>query len=43
MIVLALYVGIAVVILAVGLAIGMLVAGRITRWLDRADEEPDDR
>ena len=42
MIVLALYVGIAIVILAVGLGIGILVAGRITRWLDRADEEPDD-
>ena len=43
MIVLALYVGIAIAILAIGLAIGMLVAGRISRWLDRADEEPDDR
>jgi hypothetical protein len=43
MIGLVLYVGIAIVILAVGLGIGMLVAGRITRWLDRADEEPDDR
>jgi hypothetical protein len=39
---LALFVGIVVVILAVGLGIGMLVAGRITRWLDRT-EEPDDR
>ncbi|HUQ78429.1 MAG TPA: hypothetical protein VM427_06125 [Patescibacteria group bacterium] len=43
MIVLALYAGIAIAILAIGLAIGMLVAGRITRWLDRVDEEPDDR
>jgi NhaP-type Na+/H+ or K+/H+ antiporter len=43
MIGLVLFVGIAIAILAVGLAIGMLVAGRITRWLDRADEEPDDR
>ena len=39
MIVLALYVGIAIAILAVGLAIGMLVAGRLTRWLDRQDED----
>ena len=43
MIGIALYLGIAIVILAVGLGIGMLVAGRITRWLERADEEPDDR
>ena len=43
MIVLVLYVGIAIAILAVGLGVGMLVAGRITRWLDRADEEPDER
>jgi hypothetical protein len=39
---LALFVGVAIVILAVGLGIGMLVAGRITRWLER-DEEQDDR
>ncbi len=42
MIGLALFVGVAIAILAVGLGIGMLVAGRITRWLDR-DEEQDDR
>ena len=42
MIGLVLYVGVAIAILAVGLGIGMLVAGRITRWLDR-DEEQDDR
>ena len=41
MIVLALYVGIAIAILAIGLGIGMLVAGRLTRWLDREDEDPE--
>jgi hypothetical protein len=39
---LVLFIGIAICILAVGLGIGMLVAGRITRWLDHP-EEPDDR
>ena len=39
MIVLALYVGLAIAILAIGLGIGMLVAGRISRWLEREDEE----
>lgn len=39
MIVLALYVGIAIAILAIGLGVGMLVAGRISRWLEREDEE----
>ena len=42
MIGLVLFVGVAIAILAVGLGIGMLVAGRITRWLER-DEEQDDR
>lgn len=42
MIGLALYAGIAIAILAVGLGIGILVSGRINAWLDR-DEEPDDR
>jgi hypothetical protein len=40
MIVLVLYVGIAIAILAVGLGVGMLVAGRLRRWLDPEDEEP---
>ena len=39
MIGLALYVGIAIAILAIGLGVGMLVAGRISRWLEREDEE----
>jgi len=43
MIGLALYVGIAIAILAIGLGIGMLVAGRITAWMSREDEEPHDR
>jgi hypothetical protein len=37
-----LVVGMAVVVLAAGVAIGMLVAGPLTRWLDRDDEEPHD-
>jgi hypothetical protein len=40
---LVLVVGIGIAVLAVGLAVGMLVAGRLTRWMDRADEETDDR
>ncbi|HEY3164136.1 MAG TPA: hypothetical protein VGJ71_07225 [Candidatus Limnocylindrales bacterium] len=43
MIDLALVVGIAIVVTALGLGIGMLIAGRLTRWLNRVDEEPDDR
>ena len=42
MIDLALVVGIAIIATTVGLGVGMLVAGRLGRWLDR-DEEPDDR
>jgi len=41
MIGLALYVGLAIAILAIGLGVGMLVAGRLSRWLDRDDEEPE--
>ena len=29
-------------LLVAGIRIGMLVAPRITRWADRADEEPND-
>lgn len=43
MIGLALFVGIVIAVLAVGLGIGMLVAGRITAWMDRNDKEQDDR
>ena len=43
MIGLALFVGIVIAVLAVGLGIGILVSGRITAWLDRSEEEQDDR
>jgi Kef-type K+ transport system membrane component KefB len=33
---------IVIVVLALGFAIGMLVAGPLSRWLDRDDEEPHD-
>ncbi|MFL5779167.1 MAG: hypothetical protein ACJ761_09515 [Chloroflexota bacterium] len=39
---LALFAGIVIVILAIGLGIGMLVAGRLGAWLDR-HEDPHDR
>jgi hypothetical protein len=42
MIGLVLILGIAIVAAAIGLGIGILVAGRLGRWLDR-EEEPDDR
>jgi uncharacterized membrane-anchored protein YhcB (DUF1043 family) len=32
----------AVGLLVVGVAIGMLVAPRLTRWTERDDEEPND-
>jgi hypothetical protein len=32
----------AAVVLVGGIRIGMLVAPRLTRWSDRADEEPND-
>jgi uncharacterized membrane-anchored protein YhcB (DUF1043 family) len=34
---------IAIVALAIGLAIGILVARPLDRWVARHDEEPDDR
>jgi hypothetical protein len=34
--------GLAAVVLVGGIRIGMLVAPRLTRWSDRADEEPND-
>jgi len=43
MIDLALVVGVAIAVAALGLGIGMLVAGRITAWMDRIDEEHDER
>ena len=43
MIDLVLVIGIAIVVAALGLGIGMLVAGRITAWMDRNDKEPDER
>ena len=43
MIDLVLVIGIGIVVTALGLGVGMLISGRLTRWMDRADEEPDDR
>ena len=43
MIGLALFVGIVIAVLAVGLGIGILISGRISRWMDRQDEESNDR
>lgn len=43
MIGLALFVGIVIAVVAVGLGVGILVSGRITAWMDRNDEEQDDR
>jgi hypothetical protein len=42
MIDLVLVIGIAIVVSAFGLAIGILISGRITRWMER-EEELDDR
>ena len=42
MIGLALFVGIVIAVLAVGLGVGILISGRITGWMER-EEEPDDR
>ena len=41
MIDLVLVIGIAIVVTALGLGVGMLVSGRITRWLNRAEEQDD--
>jgi hypothetical protein len=41
MIDLVLVIGIAIVVAAFGLGVGMLISGRITRWMER-DEEQDD-
>jgi Na+/glutamate symporter len=41
MIDLVLVIGIAIAFAAFGLGIGMLISGRITRWMER-DEEQDD-
>ncbi|HEX5825331.1 MAG TPA: hypothetical protein VFY18_12815 [Candidatus Limnocylindrales bacterium] len=38
----AIFLVIAAVLMAVGVRIGMLVAPRLTRWAERADEEPHD-
>ncbi len=43
MIDLVLVIGIAIVVAAIGLGVGMLVAGRITAWMDRSDKEQDER
>ena len=34
--------GIAIAVLVVGIALGMLVAPRLSRWADRDDEEQGD-
>jgi len=41
MIGLVMVVGVAIVVTALGLGIGILVSGRITRWLDRTEEQDD--
>jgi hypothetical protein len=41
MIDLVLVIGIAIVVASLGLGVGMLISGRITRWMER-DEEQDD-
>jgi hypothetical protein len=33
---------VAIAVLALGFSIGMLLAGPLSRWLDRDDEEPHD-
>jgi hypothetical protein len=38
----AVLLALAAVVLVAGIRIGMLVAPRLTRWSERADEEPND-
>ena len=38
----AIFLAITALLLVAGIRIGMLVAPRLTRWSDRADEEPND-
>ena len=38
----AMFLALTALLLVAGIRIGMLVAPRITRWADRADEEPND-
>jgi hypothetical protein len=37
------FLALVLVVLGAGIRVGMLVAPRITRWADRADEDPNDR
>jgi len=37
------FLALVLVVLVAGIRVGMLVAPRITRWADRADEDPNDR
>ncbi|HXI81756.1 MAG TPA: hypothetical protein VNM34_13170 [Verrucomicrobiae bacterium] len=37
------FLALVLVVMVAGIRVGMLVAPRITRWADRADEDPNDR